>query len=210
VTFINATDLASWADRRDAQGVLPQLIRRLIATVDGIESSAPARVSSSAAGTVWSSLVLGTHLFRKVHPIWELSTRKDVKQKADADYEERLKQPDGIDRKNSTYICVIARRWAGKQEWAAARQAEGAWRSVRAYDPDDVETWLESAPAVHGWISIKLGKHPDGIVDIENFCGDWSHTTHPGLPAEFVLSGREKIVQQVLEWLRSSSEIRCH
>jgi hypothetical protein len=208
ITFINATDLTSWADRRDAQGILPQLIRRLIATVDGIE-----RIGFRAGEGVqlggWDGVVVaraGNAFVPEGASYWELSTQKNVKQKADADYEERLKHSDGIDRKNSTYICVTARRWAGKQEWAAARQAEGAWRSVRAYDADDIETWLESAPAVHGWISIQLGKHPDGIVDIETFWGDWSHTTRPALTAEFVLSGREKIVHQLLEWLRSSSE----
>jgi hypothetical protein len=89
---------------------------------------------------------------------WELSTRKDVKQKAAADYEERLKHLNGVDTKNSTYVCVTARRWSDKEEWAAGRQADGVWRSVRAYDADDIETWLESAPAVHIWISIQLGE----------------------------------------------------
>jgi len=101
---------------------------------------------------------------------------------------------------------VTARRWAENEAWARARQAEGAWRSVRAYDADDIETWLESAPAVHGWISRQLGKHPDGIVDVETFWADWSQTTRPALTPEFVLSGREEILEKLHEWFRGPSE----
>ncbi len=50
-----------------------------------------------------------------------------------------------------------------------ARQAEGFWREVRVYDADDLETWLESASAVHVWLSILLGNHPEVAADIEIF-----------------------------------------
>lgn len=137
---------------------------------------------------------------------WELSNRKDIKQKADEDYETRVKHLDGVYAKNSTYVCVTSRRWQGKEMWAAARETEGVWHSVRAYDADDIETWLESAPAVHIWLSILLGKHPEGIIDIEAFWTDWSHATQPALSSPFVLSGRETTVEKLHLWLRGSSE----
>jgi WD40 repeat protein len=31
---------------------------------------------------------------------------------------------------------------------------------VRAYDADDLETWLERAPSVHHWISEQLSREP--------------------------------------------------
>jgi hypothetical protein len=36
-SLADTTDLNSCAERRDAQGILPQLIRRLVAVADGIE-----------------------------------------------------------------------------------------------------------------------------------------------------------------------------
>jgi len=93
LTFINATDLTAWADRRDAQGVLPQLIRRLVTgTVDGIEKIAfRSREGVQLGG--WDGMVIvraGNAFVPDGASYWELSTRKKVKQKADTDYRERL------------------------------------------------------------------------------------------------------------------------
>lgn len=208
ITLADATDLSFWADRRDSQGILPQLLRRLIyATVERVlRMDFPAGEGVQLGG--WDGIVSvegGNTFVPNGTSGWELSTQKDIKGKADDDYEKRCKGPGGIDPSQSTFIFVTPRRWGGKKEWMAARQSEGIWREVRAYDADDVESWLELAPAVHIWLSILLGKHPENAVDLGNFWADWSETTRPTTTAEFVLSGREEIGQRVQDWLRSPS-----
>jgi hypothetical protein len=80
-------------------------------------------------------------------PLWD-STNQDVRGKADRDYEKRLTDPRGIEPPQSHCVFVTPRRWR-KDEWAVARRREGVWRDVRACDADDLEAWLELAPAVH-------------------------------------------------------------
>jgi hypothetical protein len=46
---------------------------------------------------------------------------------------------------------VTSRIWGGRDRWRNARRADGPWADVRAYDADDLETWLERAPSVHYW-----------------------------------------------------------
>lgn len=204
VILVDGTDLVSWANRRDAQGLLPQLLRRLVhATVDQVvHVGFPAGEGVQLAG--WDGIVVVEHGNAFVPDgasVWELGTNKDVKGKADTDYEKRREKPRGIDPGQSTFIFVTPRRWARKGEWIAARQAEGLWREVRAYDADDLETWLELAPAVHIWLSVLLGKHPEDAVDLGSFWADWSETTRPPTTPELVLSGRGEVVERVHKWV---------
>lgn len=136
---------------------------------------------------------------------WELSTNEEVKGKADGDYEKRSRDPLGIDPAQSTFVFVTLRRWGGKGNWVAARQGERVWREVRAYDADDLEMWLDLAPAVHVWLSILVGKHPENAMDLGHFWADWSETTRPAMTDEFVLSGRGEVVERVRAWLGAPS-----
>jgi hypothetical protein len=64
-------------------------------------------------------------------------------------------------------VFVTPRRWRGKENWVTECNAEGIWKRVLAYDADDLETWLESAPAVHAWISSVAGKDPYEAESLE-------------------------------------------
>lgn len=203
-TLIDATDLASWANRRDAQGALPQLLRRLIhATVERVlRAGFPAGEGVQLGG--WDGVVAveqGNAFVPNGTSTWELGVNRDIKGKADDDYEKRRGDPRGIDPAQSTFVFITPRRWGRKDEWVTARRTEGIWRDVRAYDADDLEQWLELAPAVHVWLSILLGKHPEGTVDLGSFWEDWSAATRPATPSELVLAGRNNVVQASHDWL---------
>ncbi len=215
VTLANATDLASWADRRDAQERLPQLVRRLVhATVLRIvRIGFPADESIALGG--WDGIVTvegGNAFVSNGTSAWELSTNKDVAAKAEGDYGKRCKDPRGIDPAQSTFIFVTPRRWPAKSDWMARHQSEGLWREVRAYDADDLCQWLELAPVVHTWLSVALGKHPEGAMDIGSFWVDWSEVTRPAITPELLLAGRQDVAKRVHVWLRSPSPslaLRC-
>jgi hypothetical protein len=138
---------------------------------------------------------------------WEMGTNRNIKGKADEDYEKRRRTLGGIDPSQSTFVFVTPRRWGGKDEWIATRQAEGLWRDVRAYSADDLEAWLEQAPAVHIWISVLVGKQPEAVADISNHWADWSEATRPALSRAFVLAGRTSVVERVHKWLREESGV---
>lgn len=204
IMFVNATDVDSWANRRNAQDQLPKLLRRLIrATIEQVKFIS-VRADEGVQLEGFDGILeveTGNEFVPDGKSVWEFGTNKHVKSKADDDYEKRKENPLGIVPAETVFVFVTPRRWSKKAEWMQARQAEGFWREVRVYDADDLETWLESAPAVHVWLSILLGKHPETAVDIENFWADWSEVTSPHLSAEFVVSGRNETVEQLQEWL---------
>ena len=128
---------------------------------------------------------------------WEAGTGQDPERKADEDYTKRSEDSLELTRRATTFIFATARRWPGKQEWVQGKRRDGTWRDVRAYDADDLSTWLESAPAVHLWISAQLGKKPPGTVDLGTFWSHWSNVTSPPTPPELLLATRESTSEEL-------------
>ena len=94
LTFADATDSAEWANRRDAQGTLPELVRRLVlATTPALE-----KISFRSGEGInlpgWDGKVVaseGTPFVPSGESGWELSTRQDVGSKANEDYDSRTR-----------------------------------------------------------------------------------------------------------------------
>lgn len=201
-TLVNATDLAAWADTRDAQEVLPRLVRRLAeqtnASLRKIHFAADESIQLPGydGETVTDR---GTSYVPAGTTAWELGTTSDITKKANSDYRKRTKSPGEIVPATSTFIFVTPRRWPKKEAWAAKKRKEGKWQDVRAFDADDLAQWVERAPAVHYWISIRLGKHPEGAEDVEQFLNSWCHSTTPPLPTKFVLAGRSSTTTAIAD-----------
>ncbi|MGA7730569.1 MAG: NB-ARC domain-containing protein [Chloroflexia bacterium] len=207
-SLVKASDLNHWANVQMARYKLPLLIRRLIhATVERIERIGfPADEGIQLGG--WDGIVIvqtGNAFVPDGTSVWELGVNSDVKGKADDDYEKRRKDPLGLDPAKTTFIFVTPRRWGGKDKWIRERQKEGIWREVRAYDADDLEQWLDLAPAVHVWLSLLVGKHPEMAEDITSFWSDWSEATSPAVSPKLLTTGRDDAVNRVYEWLRGSA-----
>lgn len=209
--LVDGTDLNSWANRRDAQAFLPQLLRRLIHAT--LEREQILRIGFPSGEGVqlggWDGIVAveqGNAFVPDGVSAWEMGVTAGVKGKADGDYVKRCEEPLGVDPAQSTFVFVTPRRWGGKDEWVRGKQAEGIWREVRAYDADDIEQWLELAPAVHVWLSILLGKHPEDAMDLGSFWADWSEATRPATSPGFLLSGRGEVVESIHAWLRQPLE----
>lgn len=204
-TLINNTNLHLWANRRDSQGKLPQLMRRLIrATVPNIKRlHFPADESVQMGG--WDGIVeveVGNDFVPDGTSGWELGVNRNVKAKADGDYEKRTANPSEIDPARATFIFVTPRRWGGKDEWIKEKVKEGKWLDVRAYDADDIEAFLEIAPAVHIWASILIGTRPEGAIDIDNYWNEWISITRPQTTPALVIAGRQEAIYKISEWLQ--------
>src|SRR5262249_53032470 len=61
------------------------------------------------------------------------------------------------------------------------------------------------APAVHHWLSLQLGKHPEAAVDLETYWTDWSETTQPPVTPSLVLAGRARVIDEIRGWLQDPS-----
>ncbi len=202
-----ATDLDSWAKRLDSPGYLPQVVRRLVIGTVGRVERIDFRAGEGIHIGGWDGTVAvkeGNAVVPDGISAWELSNNSKSNTKATSDFEKRLKNPLGIDPSKSTFIFLTARRWAGKNDWVAEKKMVAAWKDVRAYDADDLESWLEAAPAVHIWLSILLGKQPEGAEDLDTFWTYWSGFTHPNTSIPLILSGRSEVADKITAWLRDS------
>lgn len=206
--WLGGTDLAHWADRRDSQERMPELIRRLVhATVSQLE-----RIEFRAGEGVqlagWDGIVQtpqGNAYVPSGLSCWEVGTGASPKGKADADYEKRAADPLGLDPQQTTFVFVTPRRWAGKNEWVNEKRSQQHWADVRAYDGDDLEGWLEQAPAVGAWLARAIGKYPRGVQSLEDFWAEFSLSTNPALPSDVLLAGRDDAVQRLHGWLQSGT-----
>ena len=197
--LVSARDLDQWADSLASQSVLPRLVRRLI-----LANASVTQIAMRAGeGTVlrgWDGLVEATVGDAHV-PLgtsrWEISTGAHPGTKAQENYDKRTSEPQDVDPASTTFIFVTPRVWSGRDTWKTERQAEGRWAEVRAYDADDLETWLERTPSVHVWISELLGRDPRDVKTLDSWWDTWTSQTAPPLPRAFLLAGRTDFARTV-------------
>ena len=202
-TLCNATDLEQWSARREAQGILPLVVRKLIqATVECSELHVRTNEGVQLSG--WDGIVHTERcspLVPKGRSGWEMSVAKDPKGKADDDWETRSTNSQPLQADEASFVFVTSRRWRDKERWARERANEGPWRDVRVRDADDLAAWLDDAPAVHVWLSIQIGKRPTNVVDLESWWEEWSGGTRPPLAPQFVVAGRDRALEAIRQRL---------
>ena len=200
----DATDLAAWADRREAQSVLPRLIRRLIRATGAGVTKCPVRTDEGVQLSGWDGIVHadeGSPYVPAGASGWEMSVAKRPKTEADKNWSKRTQDPAPLTPEDSAFVFVTPRRWRDKEKWVNEKIRQGPWRDVRVYDADDLAAWMEDAPAVHWRLSIKIGKIPHGARDLRSYWEIWSKATSPPLTARFVLAGRKEAVTELHERL---------
>lgn len=215
--WITANDLKEWANRanRQAQEKLPELLRRLVhATVQRLRKvDFPAGDSIHMAG--WDGIVEvleGNFVVPDGCSGWEMGVSKDFRKKANDDYRTRCEEigrdPLGLNPAETAFVFVTPQRWEGKgkskEDWEQEKNREGIWARVKAYDADNLEQWLELAPAVEIWFARLIGKWTEDAQDIESFWERWSGATELALIPQFYLAGREQAVERVKNWLAAS------
>lgn len=204
VRWITETDLDHWADRRDGQAMMPELIRRLILAEKGYFPQLRFPSGDSVQMHGWDgrcNVESETDQIPAGWSGWELGTDKGPKKKADKDYQQRTRDSLDLTRSDTAFVFVTPRRWAQKQQWVTARRAEGSWREVRAYDGVDLVQWIERFPAVGLWFARLIEKTPDGVRELSDVWRQWSLATKPPLSADLVLVDRDDEATKLLEWL---------
>ena len=197
-----ATDLERWAELRDAQARLPQLVRRLITSTANGLTSLSVRAGEGVQLPGWDGVVIAQHADAHVPAgisVWEMGVNVDPADKANDDYSKRTKDPGNVSPSDTTFVFVTPRRWRDKDSWVSRKKKNGVWKNVIAYDADDLETWLERSPEVHAWLSSLLGKDPYEAESLEMWWESWSSATRPALPPALLLSGRDGTAKQILE-----------
>ena len=207
IRYVDGTDLAQWAERRDGQASTPTLLSKLVRASAAASLHFPADEAVQLAG--WDGITRAATESEYIpagSSGWEIGTQREgIARKATEDYEKRTKNPLGLAPSESTFIFVTPRRWPKKDEWARQKRAEGIWNDVRAYDGTDLVHWIELYPAVGQWLATALGKRPPGVRQLEEVWLEWSHATQWPLPTELILSDRDEDAAAILRWLRQEA-----
>lgn len=193
-TWCKAKDLKIWADSLEAQQKLPALVRRLIhGTIENPTfSQFPADEGTRRHG--WDGVLTvdrGNAWIPKGKSVWEMGADLNPGAKANSDYKKRTTNA-GTDAKNITFVFITPRKWDGKTKWLKAKRREKKWLDVLAWDCDDLEQWLETAPAVDAWLARLFGKLPPGVRDLSSYWSSLAATSNPPLPPAAFLAGRKK------------------
>jgi transcriptional regulator with XRE-family HTH domain len=203
--WVRAHNLEQWAETRVAQGLLPQLVRRLVhATANGLESiDFPSAEAVSLPG--FDGLVHAAQASPFVPhglSVWEVSTESTSLRKATADLAKRSQQRLAFDKGEATFIFVTPRRVPNKRAWEDKHRQAGIWKDVRLYDSFILEQWLETAPAVDVWLANELGLRPKGLSGVDSYWQVLQHVTCPAFAPEVFLASRQRQGAELLEWLR--------
>lgn len=209
-TLIDGMDLNLWANRRESQGKLPVLLRRLIrATTAGIKRiSLPSDEAIQLPG--WDGIVItdeGNEYVPLGLSAWELGTNSDIKGKADKEYKKRTAKPGDVEPAETCFVFVTPRRWHGKESWLEEKRRESVWKDVQVYDGDDLASWLETAPGVHIWASVLLGKQPEGCLDLQTFWEEWASVTYYAIGPELIIASRQDAVSEIAKWLNGPPSV---
>ncbi len=204
--WVNGDDLNEWANRRDTQAQLLKLVRKLIlaiSDVEHIDMPADSGISKSGFDGIVESQT-GNAFVPIGKSVWETGCGQKPKDKANEDYDKRKKNAD----KEESFVFITPRRWQGKRNWAAEKNKEDSWKEVKAYDADDLATWLEQAPGVALWLSGLIGTRPQGACDLESWWEDqWQNVTSPKLTPEVVLAKRNDIAQKILSEIKTKQTV---
>lgn len=208
---VTARDITEWTNtnRRQAEDTLPLLVRKLVlASIDPSLLSFPSGDSVLVSG--WDG-VLNTDQGNAFIPagvsVWELSTKRRIKRKANDDYQKRTSNPQGYDKRKATFVFVTSQTWANKDDWVREKDSERQWAQIKGLNADDLEAWLEQCPAAHRWFARVIGKRPEGAWDIERAWSGWSHATKPACSADLVLAGRQEQASKLTNGLKAEPSV---
>lgn len=206
--LIDSTAISQWfiGRRRDAQELLPHLVRKLIASTvrPGAIVKLHIPVGDDVARRGFDGLVeakISTAQVPEGISVWEMGTNEDVKQKVDRDFAARM----AVASKDQTFVFVTPHPWDGKRSWVAERRAEGRWKNVVVLESVDLAAWLEDAPAVARWLARQMGIPAEGLRDIELFTAEFDATYGINVSDDLIISGRGKAVEELHQWLRGTN-----
>src|SRR6476469_9301865 len=185
-------DLERWAGkpaRRVAQDSFPRLIRLLVFATNSTLTEIQFPTGDSVIFSGWDGVT-----------VWELGTTTDYKDKAWDDYSKRkneLAGPKGIPLNQCTFIFITPRRWVKKDgpkkhqqtkdNWVKARLKDKIWADVKVYDADDLENWLEHAPAVTEWFLRECGR-PNRVYALDQWLREWLYKIIPPIEPDRIMA----------------------
>lgn len=201
---LRAYDIERWAESVAAREHLPALLRKLVhATGHDLKRvDFPGFDNSQRRGwDGWVEAGTATAWIPEGMSGWEFGTSQRPHQKAESDYNSRLRLPPEK-RAHCTFIFVTPRNWPEKNEWAGQKEASGdGWKAVRAYDASDLEQWLEESVVAPVWLAEKLRMPIEGVRTLAACWTEWAEASEPHMTKHIFESSVAASVKPFCEWL---------
>jgi hypothetical protein len=165
--IVTANELEDFADRRDSQGAIPELIWLLI-TQSCLDLALCNIAYGDAVNQPGYDGIVETpggfrHFVPKQKSYWEIGTGRDPQDKATQDYNKRTDSTSLDERQKTSYIVVTPRGgkaggWdqPSQQKWLEARKNDG-WRSISILDGNRIADWLREFPGIGKWLLKRMG-----------------------------------------------------
>lgn len=206
--IVQAGDLSRYANTRDSQGVIPELVYLLVR--QSVPNATTCRIPYGDAVNQpgLDGIVETSDSYFQFVPsggsYWEIGTGRDPQRKATEDFSKRTKNTDAVERAKTSFVFVTPRSaesggWGEPEqsEWIRRRQDKG-WGQIRVIDGVKLADWMREFPAIGRWMSTKVGITPS-LKGIGTPFEHWDLITQqsdvddPPLPHSLFLNSRENV-----------------
>uniref|UniRef100_UPI004048447E hypothetical protein n=3 Tax=Roseivirga sp. TaxID=1964215 RepID=UPI004048447E len=207
--WISSTDLHANSGKKEFELILPELIRKMIIASCSSFPDIHIPVGDSIYKPGWDGECNSDERYEYVPQgisLWEWGRDDDFLGKCNEEYKKRTSQTDESVRSNSTFVFVTPKRWVkpkqNKDTKVKSFQSKNEWREVKIYDADDLETWIESHPAIGHWLARKLRLVPPrNIESATDFWNTFTDAKELAFSSELIIAGRNKQKSQIQHFL---------
>ena len=193
--WITSIDLKHWADTRNAQGLLPELVARLIRATSSNINALRFPCGDAIHLSGWDGILDSNERVYNIDSgisLWECGVNSNPKDKANDDYTKRTDDSLGYDKKESIFVFVTPRIWDGATAWATEMKLTGVWKDIVVITAVELEDWLSLCPAVALWLVSKIsGKPINKVYDLESYWKKWASSKDIQLKPSILLGGRD-------------------
>ena len=207
--WITSTDIKQWADTRESQSLLPELIIRLIRATSTNVNTYRFPCGDAIHLTGWDGVLDSNERIYNISSgisLWECGVNSNPKDKADKDYSKRVNDSLGYSKQESTFVFVTPRVWDGATAWANDKRQNKEWKDVVVITAVELEDWLFQCPAVALWLASKIScKSINKAYSLESYWNKWAYSKDVKLEPKILLGGREKEQQELYSNISDSS-----
>lgn len=131
---------------------------------------------------------------------WEFGCTNNPLTKANGDYKARTSSISAEDRQQIHFVFVTPKHWNDKDQWVKEKEALKEWKSVKAFDANDLEQWLEQSIQAQSWLGEELGLS-QSVESLEKHWENWASATEPKLSKAIFEDSVSKHSQRIRKWL---------
>lgn len=200
--LISATHLAQWAETKDGQNYLPELVAKLIRSSASNPNKFRFPSGDSTYLSGWDGILeCSERIYGNIQglSLWEFGCTEDVKGKANDDYSKRKDNTHGYAPSDSIFVFVTPRRWTQAEEWVNEKKQENFWKDVIVLTAIEIEDWLDRNFSVAVWLAKRIGIPTNGLSTVELEWEHWSIGENIQLkPTILIGKRRMKIADEII------------